>query len=281
MKMQYIWNTNRKPILLWSSKYGFTLVELLVVISIIALLLSILMPSLRKARYAAQRTLCMNNVKQQYLIQVLYATDNADKFAPHNDPVPSYLKSEDGYIADNVRYCMDSYVTDSKILLCPLLKQIGGSYADLNWYSPQGGGYGSWDAIKPDAGQIPFYIFSAYMWLANAHSDSEELPMFHFRASTGETINETPWPNKFSECNSRSAFVTHEIYLHKSWGVFWDHSHGGRYESLPGNIKYLKQGKSIDNPIGYSDGHVDFSLKKDIKPRALLRSQGFIGEIYY
>ena len=56
---------------------GFTLIELLVVISIIALLLSILMPSLRKAKQMAQRTVCLSNEHQLGLAWVLY-TDNND-----------------------------------------------------------------------------------------------------------------------------------------------------------------------------------------------------------
>ncbi len=45
------------------SKNGFTLIELLVVISIIALLVSILMPALSVAREQAKRTVCMTNLK--------------------------------------------------------------------------------------------------------------------------------------------------------------------------------------------------------------------------
>jgi prepilin-type N-terminal cleavage/methylation domain-containing protein/prepilin-type processing-associated H-X9-DG protein len=58
---------------------GFTLVELLVVISIIALLLAILMPSLQKAREQAKTVVCLSNVKQLGLSWVVYTEDNGGK----------------------------------------------------------------------------------------------------------------------------------------------------------------------------------------------------------
>ena len=63
-----------------SEKRGFTLVELLVVISIIALLLSILMPSLGRAREGARAVVCGNNVRQLGMAWRLYAMNNNDLF---------------------------------------------------------------------------------------------------------------------------------------------------------------------------------------------------------
>lgn len=55
---------------------GFTLIELLVVISIIALLLSILLPSLQRAKDSAKAVVCLTNLKQQGYAITLYAENN-------------------------------------------------------------------------------------------------------------------------------------------------------------------------------------------------------------
>lgn len=61
---------------------GFTLVELLVVIGIIALLIAILLPALRKAKEAAARTQCLSNHRQLVMAAHMYAGENKD-FLPN------------------------------------------------------------------------------------------------------------------------------------------------------------------------------------------------------
>ncbi|MEM7807089.1 MAG: prepilin-type N-terminal cleavage/methylation domain-containing protein [Planctomycetota bacterium] len=91
---------------------GFTLVELLVVIGIIALLVSILLPSLVRARQSAGEVKCLSNVRQLVAASALYANDNSGSLIswswnmPHGSTRPgndwtSTLSKYVGYVGYN------------------------------------------------------------------------------------------------------------------------------------------------------------------------------------
>src|SRR6476659_3338193 len=61
------------------ARRAFTLIELLVVIGIIAVLMSIMLPSLARAWEAARRAVCLSNLRQVHAAYSFYALNNRDK----------------------------------------------------------------------------------------------------------------------------------------------------------------------------------------------------------
>lgn len=112
---------------------GFSLIELLVVIGIIALLLAILVPVLRKARFEARKLLCVTNLRSIGVAIHAYANDHNDSipFGPEKlsnfytakGNVTSLLSLYDGTPV-GLGLLKDSYLADQpKVLFCPATDQ--------------------------------------------------------------------------------------------------------------------------------------------------------------
>jgi prepilin-type N-terminal cleavage/methylation domain-containing protein/prepilin-type processing-associated H-X9-DG protein len=233
-------------------KRAFTLVELLVVISIIALLLSVLMPALSKAKKQAKATVCMSTLHQWGAVFLAYTTANNGSFHPGwGDVAPDYDLVRRSHWMD----CLKPYYQDEKMALCPSatnpdirLGRYGtwGPEADTEWY-PTGfyGSYGlnAWVCNPPADWPVVKKMPRRNNWKTINVKRASNIPVFmdscHFRHWPRETDIPT-WLENEGIVNGMAAFTVnrHEgkinavfmdwsvkrIELRKLWQLKWHRS---------------------------------------------------------
>ncbi|MBN2132218.1 MAG: type II secretion system protein [Sedimentisphaerales bacterium] len=117
-------------------KRGFTLIELLVVIAIIALLMSILMPAMRKVKQQANMINCLANQRQWNLTAAMFTEANDAKFWKSDDGTPGYWFPK--YMDDKVKDWKTNETWFCPSATKPIQDERGVSTPTLNIYNAWG-----------------------------------------------------------------------------------------------------------------------------------------------
>lgn len=204
---------------------GFTLIEVLVVVAILALLVSILLPSLKKARRQARVVVCSSNIGQLARGMLIYTQENKGRYAPHLANYPNQVQflADMRPFPDYRRLLYERFANkQEKVIWCPV---ISSDYYMQPMYSrdndppwskiyyvatsnPVGRGYGGSPSYMagyciyaglvanpaPNAGEPATYSKSwAWEYSGNYSRKEEPTQASHTRDAIISDVNES-WP---------------------------------------------------------------------------------------
>ncbi len=120
--------TLRLKLMFTEKKRAFSLIELLIVISLLALLMAILLPALALTRSQACRVVCESNLRQLFLANAGYAIENDGHYVPAAPDITSErggkyrwhgVRSNPDEAFDPLKGPLAAYLTDGKVKECP------------------------------------------------------------------------------------------------------------------------------------------------------------------
>lgn len=149
---------------------GFTLVELLVVIGIIAVLVAMLLPALNKARAQAVRTQCLSNLKQIITASFCYAADNKGWFPARPEPTGNnYLPQQMISPTTNAAPLTGKVWDLNQSFITPYLKvrdKVMFCVGQLDARNPDTSGYGGTNPTQVTYSYFNYQTRGTYSWSA-------------------------------------------------------------------------------------------------------------------
>ena len=219
---------------------GFTLIELLVVISIIALLISLLLPALAHARESASVAICKSNQRQMAMALLSYSADHDASVPPGRTTVS---------IQTHWTYTLLPWVNDDKdIFFCPIEVYAGRDHVP---YCPNGSLWLVWDVIGGRGDPTNLNAVKAPSRLVAIREDVEDFALFEKSGSP------TGFPHLIS--NIRPCF------FYKQNPNTGEQSSGGRH--FRGGAGPSTDAWGFDT-ISFYDGHVNtVSMQSIVEPQ--------------
>lgn len=257
-------------------KKGSTLVELLVVIGIIALLISILLPALSKARRAAEEIKCMSNLRQMCTAMVIYSEGHKGAFPykggdgtttfpltaiEDNNKVRHYSGWDDpslwfNAITDGLNQ-LPYYVQQDNFKLHGI--PLAGPKSNSVFVCPAGGDGFPLDSINPGE-DIGIKIIDGYVYLQEAPPGVDfggTARPFYFNYVLNSKLDNTQHITKLSQLRPGSAVVMFvERRVTKGEVPLTDPWHDKSLARLRGDHKRFTTRHRKGGFLAFADGHV-------------------------